>query len=102
VTGVGTAAYGNTTVGYDSLGRVGSVREPAGAETPESLLTFTYATPTMASGTSGGDYASRLKEITAPAVRLSPHTRVLLRCLSHAKRALSAIWPLCTSAGDAR
>ncbi|GGQ34879.1 phospholipase A2 [Streptosporangium pseudovulgare] len=75
VTGVGTAAYGTRTVGYDSQGRVSSVREPAGVQSPEALLTFKYATATTATGTSFGDYAGRIKEIAVALGAEAPQTQ---------------------------
>lgn len=74
VTSVGTAAYGKSTVGYDSQGRIGTITEPAGAEAPETLLTFAYATTTTATGSTLGDYAGRLKGITVTAGTDAPQT----------------------------
>ncbi|MEU4230863.1 phospholipase A2 [Nonomuraea sp. NPDC026600] len=74
VTSAGTAAYGKSTVGYDSQGRIGTITEPAGAEAPATLLTFAYATTTTAIGSTLGDYAGRLKGITVTAGTESPQT----------------------------
>ncbi|MEV0200253.1 phospholipase A2 [Nonomuraea sp. NPDC050691] len=63
VTDVGNAAFGKSTITYDTQGRVSSVKEPAGAAQPASVTKFTYATATTATGASNGDYAGRLKEI---------------------------------------
>ncbi|WP_158088755.1 phospholipase A2 [Thermoactinospora rubra] len=64
VTGVGNTAHGTATVGYDRLGRVATVTEPAAGETPQSVLTFAYATATTATSAGFGDYAGRVKEIS--------------------------------------
>ncbi|WP_338118105.1 phospholipase A2 [Streptomyces coryli] len=64
VTGVGNKAHGTTTAGYDAQGRVATVKEPAAGETPEQVLTVSYASATTATGTSFGDVAGRAKSIT--------------------------------------
>ncbi|MFB9720033.1 phospholipase A2 [Planobispora longispora] len=74
VTGLGNTAYGASSVGYDSQGRVSTIREPASGETPEALLTVHYATATTATATSFGDYAGRLKEITLTSGPTAPQT----------------------------
>jgi hypothetical protein len=74
VTSVGTVAFGKSTVSYDAQGRVSTVKEPAGAETPESLTRFTYATTTTATGTSFGDYAGRLKDVAVTYGTQAPQT----------------------------
>nr|BFE80293.1 hypothetical protein GCM10020093_028940 [Planobispora longispora] len=72
VTGLGNTAYGASSVGYDSQGRVSTIREPASGETPEALLTVHYATATTATATSFGDYAGgsrRSRSLPAPRPR---------------------------------
>ncbi|MEV0381188.1 phospholipase A2 [Nonomuraea sp. NPDC050643] len=64
VTSVGTAAFGKSTITYDAQGRISTVGEPAGADIPATVTRFTYATTTTATGTSSGDFAGRLKEVT--------------------------------------
>ncbi|MFG1619651.1 phospholipase A2 [Nonomuraea wenchangensis] len=64
VTGVGTNAFGTSTVQYDAQGRVATITEPAAGEELQNVLSFTYATATTATGTAFGDYAGRLKQIT--------------------------------------
>lgn len=74
VTSVGTAAFGKSVVTYDGQGRVSTVKEPATAESPESVTRFTYATATTATGTSFGDFAGRLKEVTVTYGTQAPQT----------------------------
>ncbi|MEU6783077.1 phospholipase A2 [Nonomuraea angiospora] len=74
VTGVGTTAFGNSTVTYDPQGRVSTVTEPAAGEDPQSALSFTYATSTTATGSTFGDYAGRLKQIKQTTGSGTPET----------------------------
>ncbi|MFG1682672.1 phospholipase A2 [Nonomuraea sp. NPDC049269] len=64
VTSVGDIAYGTSSVSYDPQGRVASVTEPAAGESPQSVLTFTYATATTATSGTFGDFAGRVKEVS--------------------------------------
>ncbi|WP_200824816.1 phospholipase A2 [Nonomuraea solani] len=75
VTSVGNTAFGKSTVAYDGQGRISTIKEPAGAETPESVLRFTYATTTTATGTSVGDFAGRLKNVTVAYGTEAPQTQ---------------------------
>ncbi|SEF95434.1 phospholipase A2 [Nonomuraea solani] len=74
VTSVGTAAFGKSSISYDGQARISSVKEPATAETPESVTRFTYATATTATGTALGDFAGRLKNITVAYGTDAPQT----------------------------
>ncbi|MEV0236012.1 phospholipase A2 [Nonomuraea sp. NPDC050786] len=74
VTSVGTTAFGKSSITYDAQGRVSTVKEPARGEAPTSVTKFTYATATTASGTSFGDYAGRLKEVTVTYGTQAPQT----------------------------
>lgn len=64
VTGVGSKANGTSTVGYDSVGRVSSIVEPAVGEDPAEQVSISYADTTTATGTTHGDFAGRVSEIT--------------------------------------
>ncbi|MFD1540812.1 phospholipase A2 [Nonomuraea guangzhouensis] len=64
VTSVGDTAYGTSSVSYDPQGRVASVTEPAAGESPQSVLTFAYATATTATSGTFGDFAGRVKEVS--------------------------------------
>ncbi|MFF1415240.1 phospholipase A2 [Streptomyces sp. NPDC058289] len=64
VTSVGNKAYKPTAVSYDAQGRVATVSEPARGETPAQSLALTYATATTATGTTLGDVAGQVKDIT--------------------------------------
>ncbi|MFG1964848.1 phospholipase A2 [Nonomuraea sp. NPDC049028] len=74
VTSVGTAALGKSTITYDAQARVSTVKEPARGENPASVTKFTYATATTAAGTSFGDFAGRLKEVTVAYGTQAPQT----------------------------
>ncbi|MEV0616590.1 phospholipase A2 [Nonomuraea sp. NPDC050404] len=64
VTSVGNTAYGTSSVSYDTQGRVATVTEPAAGESPQTVLTFSYATTTTATAGSFGDYAGRIKQVS--------------------------------------
>ncbi|MGW1886143.1 phospholipase A2 [Streptomyces sp. NPDC001970] len=64
VTAAGNAAYKQTTVSYDSIGRVSTINEPASPETPADSVKVNYATTTTASGETLGDVTGRVKDIT--------------------------------------
>jgi hypothetical protein len=74
VTSVGTTAYGKSTVGYDTQGRISTIKEPAAGEAPETTLAFTYATSTTAGTSSLGDFTGRLKEVTVTVGTEAPQT----------------------------
>ncbi|MEV4016922.1 phospholipase A2 [Nonomuraea angiospora] len=74
VTSVGTVAFGKSTITYDAQGRVSAVKEPARGQSPETVTRFAYATTTTATGTSTGDYAGRLKEVTVAYGTDAPRT----------------------------
>ncbi|WP_283136740.1 phospholipase A2 [Rhizohabitans arisaemae] len=74
VTGIGTKAFDVSTVKYDAQGRVASVHEPGVGEAPKVTLEFAYATSTTAVGGTFGDYAGRLKKITAASGAGAPET----------------------------
>ncbi|WP_121831941.1 phospholipase A2 [Streptomyces sp. S1] len=63
VTGSGNAAYGVSTVTYDSKGRVSTITEPAVGEALKETVAISYAASTTASGTKLGDYTGRAKEV---------------------------------------
>ncbi|MEU9379176.1 phospholipase A2 [Streptomyces sp. NPDC048255] len=63
VTSVGNNVYA-TTVQYDAQGRVSKVSNPAAGERLATSTSVTYAASTTAAGTSFGDYAGRVKQIT--------------------------------------
>ncbi|MBG7704963.1 hypothetical protein HCJ76_44620 [Streptomyces sp. MC1] len=63
VTGVGNKTYGQSTVSYDSVGRVSTIKDPASVETPQSVK-VNYATATTASGETLGDVTGQVKNIT--------------------------------------
>jgi hypothetical protein len=64
VTAAGNKAFKQSTVSYDSAGRVSTVSEPVRGETPAQSIRVTYATATTASGTALGDVSGQVKEIT--------------------------------------
>ncbi|MEV5146916.1 phospholipase A2 [Streptomyces sp. NPDC052727] len=64
VTAAGNKAYGQSTVSYDSVGRVSTVNDPAAGETPAQSVKVTYATTTTASGETLGDVKGQVKDIT--------------------------------------
>lgn len=64
VTAVGSKAFKQSTVSYDSVGRVFSVKEPARGETPAQSIQVNYATATTASGETLGDVVGQVKDIT--------------------------------------
>ncbi|MFE5489359.1 phospholipase A2 [Streptomyces virginiae] len=64
VTAVGSKAFQQSTVAYDSAGRVSTVKEPARGETPAQSLKVNYATATTASGSALGDVNGQVKDIT--------------------------------------
>lgn len=65
VTGVGNVAEGSlSTAGYDTKGRISTIREAAAGESPEQSLTVKYSAATTATGTTPGEFAGRVKEIT--------------------------------------
>lgn len=64
VTSVGTKALNSTQVSYDAQGRVATVSEPEGGDHPARSLTLNYATATTAAGTTLGDVAGQVKDIT--------------------------------------
>lgn len=64
VTGVGNSAYKQTTVAYDGVGRVSTVKDPARADVPAQTVKVNYATATTASGQTLGDVAGQVKDIT--------------------------------------
>lgn len=64
VTGVGTVADGTlSTAGYDTKGRISSIKEAATEEVPEQSLVVKYSTATTATGTTPGEFVNRAKEI---------------------------------------
>lgn len=63
VTSAGNAAYGVSTVSYDSKGRISTITEPAVGEALKETVAISYASTTTASGTALGDYAGRAKEV---------------------------------------
>jgi YD repeat-containing protein len=64
VTAVGNRAFHQSTVTYDSAGRVSTVNEPVRGETPAQSIRVTYATATTASGAVLGDVNGQVKELT--------------------------------------
>lgn len=74
VTGVGTRAFGVSSVTYDGQGRISSVEEPAVGEAPKERLSVHYAPATTASAASFGDYAGQVKEITLTTGAEEPQT----------------------------
>ncbi|GAA0939354.1 phospholipase A2 [Nonomuraea longicatena] len=64
VTDVANRAHGAAAVRYDPQGRVASVTESAAGDTPESVLTFQYATSTTATAATFGDFQGRIKQIS--------------------------------------
>ncbi|MDF3140670.1 MULTISPECIES: phospholipase A2 [unclassified Streptomyces] len=64
VTAVGSKAFNSSTVSYDAQGRVSTVSNPAGGENPAQSLKVTYSSATTASGSTLGDVAGQVKEIT--------------------------------------
>ncbi|MDD9376947.1 phospholipase A2 [Streptomyces sp. ZAF1911] len=64
VTSVGNKAYKSTTVAYDAQGRVATVSEPARGDNPAQSLALNYATATTATGSTLGDVAGQVKDIT--------------------------------------
>ncbi|MEU7749212.1 phospholipase A2 [Nonomuraea sp. NPDC049158] len=73
-TSTGNTAYGTSSVTYDPQGRISTIKEPAGGETPEETLTIHYATTTTATSASFGDFAGRLKDITLTSGSSTPQT----------------------------
>ncbi|MFJ9341893.1 phospholipase A2 [Streptomyces sp. NPDC101733] len=63
VTSVGNNTYA-TTVQYDAQGRVFKISNPAAGDRLATSTSVTYAASTTAAGTSFGDYAGRVKQIT--------------------------------------
>ncbi|MER5486491.1 hypothetical protein ABT024_25220, partial [Streptomyces sp. NPDC002812] len=64
VTSAGNKAYKATQISYDAQGRVATVKEPARGENAEKSLALNYATATTASGSTLGDVAGQVKDIT--------------------------------------
>jgi YD repeat-containing protein len=64
VTGVGSAAFKASTVNYDAQGRVQQINEPARGETAAQTVKVAYASSTTAAGSTLGDVAGQVKEIT--------------------------------------
>ncbi|MEU5219150.1 phospholipase A2 [Streptomyces sp. NPDC020807] len=64
VSGVGSTATKMSTVSYDTAGRVKQINEPARGETAAQTVKVTYATVTTASGSTLGDVAGQVKDIS--------------------------------------
>ncbi|MDX3458977.1 phospholipase A2 [Streptomyces sp. ME02-8801-2C] len=65
VTGVGNVADGVlSSAGYDTKGRIATIKEAAAGETPEQSVTVKYSAATTATAAAAGEYAGRVKEIT--------------------------------------
>ncbi|MET9672469.1 phospholipase A2 [Streptomyces sp. NPDC006482] len=64
VTGVGTTAFKVTTVNYDAQGRVKQINEPARGENAAQTVKVAYASATTAAGSTLGDVAGQVKEIS--------------------------------------
>ncbi|GHH20667.1 phospholipase A2 [Streptomyces gardneri] len=64
VTSVGTEAFGKSTAEYDAQGRVRQVDEPARGDYEAQSVRVTYASATTAAGSTLGDVAGQVKEIT--------------------------------------
>lgn len=64
VTSVGNKAYKPTEISYDAQGRVATVSEPSRGENPAQSLAVNYAAATTATGTTLGDVAGQVKDIT--------------------------------------
>ncbi|MFI7699700.1 phospholipase A2 [Nonomuraea sp. NPDC049480] len=74
VAGLGTSAFGTTTLTYDPYARISTIKEPAAGDKPEETVTFHYATTTTATSGSFGDYAGQIKAITLVSGSEAPKT----------------------------
>ncbi|MFB7516455.1 phospholipase A2 [Streptomyces sp. NPDC056144] len=64
VSGVGSTATKMSTVSYDTTGRVKQINEPARGEAAAQTVKVTYATATTAAGSTLGDVAGQVKDIS--------------------------------------